>query len=433
MENRKDKLTAYIEEERTKEMELKEREITLETKTDLINDIIGPRRAGKTSLMRLEMKRLATKVNKGNIIYINFESRRLWPLTPEYFNDIIKIIYEEDLLKHGKVYLFLDEVQRIEGWEKYVRSIYDEFKGKIKIFLSGSTSKLTKSKLSYLLTGRHLTTIAFPLNFREFLRFKNIDFQKPITEQKEALIRKALKEYLSMGGFPEVVITKNESLIETLFLDIISRDIIPKAKNKEIIEDLAYFLCSNVGKPFTFSRFTKLLKERGLEISVPTLEKYFNLMKESFLFFDLDAFSYSVKQQLRAPKKIYCIDTGFVNFFGFKFSEDLGRVMENLVAIQLYRVVQQHPKMKLFYFKDYQQNEVDFVIKDGLKIEQLIQACHNIDDFETKRREVKSLINASKALRCNNLLVITNDYEAEEKIKGKKIKFVPLWKWLIEV
>ena len=175
-----------------------------------------------------------------------------------------------------------------------------------------------------------------------------------------------------------------------------------------------------------------ILKSRGINISVPTLEKYFNLMKEAFLFFDNTIFSYKVKDQLQYPRKIYCIDNGFINYFGFKFSEDAGRLMENSVAISLYRNSYQYPKKKIFYFKTALGEEVDFVIKEGLKVKQLIQVCDDINDTDTKEREVKALIKASKELKCNKLLVINDYYESEEKIKGKNIKFILLWKWLLD-
>ena len=430
MRNRKDKLRAYIEEERLKQAKgIKEREQGLKTETDLINDAIGCRRSGKTSLMKLEMKRLQEKFGQDSVYYINFENRRLYPLTSDYFNDLIQIIYEEG---NDKCFLFLDEVQRVKNWEKYVRSIYDEFKGKIKIFISGSSSKLIKSKTSYLLSGRHLTTAVFPLNFREFMAFNNISFEKPFTEEKESKIVKALKNYLSLGGFPETVLTKNEELIETLFLDIINRDISPKVKNKEILEDAAYFLCSNSAKLVSFSKLVKLLKSRGIKISVPTLERYFRLMKEAFLFFDFTIFSYKVKDQLQYPRKIYCIDNGFINYFGFKFSEDKGRIMENTVAINLYQLSLQHQKTNIFYFKSQRQEEVDFVIKEGTKIKQLIQVCYDTSNPDTKERETKALLKASEELKCNDFLIISHDKEGEEKIKGEKIKYTPLWKWLLE-
>ncbi len=431
---RKDKLRIYIEEERKKQAEgIRDRETKLKSETDLINDAIGCRRAGKTSLMKLEMKKLINKIGKKSVIYINFENRKLYPLTHEYFNDLIQIIYEDGILKQSKVYLFLDEIQRVKDWEKYIRSIYDEFKGKIKIFISGSSSKLTKTKMSYLLSGRHLTTVVFPLGLKEFLHFSNINSEKPITEEKEVIIKKAVRRYLSRGGFPEIVLTKNEELIETLFLDIINRDIAPKVKNKEILEEIAYFLCGNSAKLISFSKLVKLLKSRGVKVSVPTLERYFNLMKEAFLFFDFTIFSYKVKDQLQYPRKIYCIDNGFVNYFGFHFSEDAGRIMENAVAIELYKFSQQHPKIKVFYFKTFQQEEVDFVIKEGIRVKQLIQVCYNIEDEKTKQKEIKALLKASKELKCKNLLLITEDNEGEERIENRKIKHIPLWKWLLEI
>ncbi|MFQ6089425.1 MAG: ATP-binding protein [Candidatus Methanofastidiosia archaeon] len=433
MENHKDKLRIYLEEQWQKSLpEVKEREIKLKIEGDLINDIIGPRRAGKTYLMFFNIKKLLKKVERKAIIYINFESRRLFPLTTQYFNDLVEIIYEEDLLNRFKeIYLFLDEIQKIKELEKYLRSIYDEFKGKIKIFVSGSTSKLTKSKLSYLLTGRHLTTLVFPLSFNQFLRFKNFEYGKIITEEKKAKIKKFMREYLRLGGFPETVLSKDEEMIETLFIDIINKDIMPKVRNREIIEEIAYFLCSYTAKLTSFSKLSNLLRNRGVKISVPTLEKYFWIMKDSFLFFDTQIFSYKVKDQLQYPRKIYCIDNGFVNYFGFKFSEDKGRMMENTVAIELFRKCFESKKMKIFYWKSKEGKEVDFVLKEGLKIKQIMQVCYDISDYDSKKREINALVKASEELRCKNLLVITEDYEAKEEIKGKEIKFVPLWKWLL--
>jgi len=258
MKNYKDKLTEIVEEFWRKELPiLKEREIKVDLETELINDIIGVRRAGKSSLMILTI----SKLGKEKSIYINFENRKLLPLTEKYFDAIVELIYERDLLnKFKKLYLFLDEVQRIEGWEKYVRSIYDEFKGRIKIFISGSTSKLTASKLSYLLSGRHLTTYVFPLSFREFLSFKDFKIPKFFVEEDRAKIFGFLKEYIEFGGFPEVVLSsKKEEMLETLMLDIINRDVLPYVtKRKEVVEDFVYFLCSNSGKLLSFNKMAKL-------------------------------------------------------------------------------------------------------------------------------------------------------------------------------
>lgn len=445
MEDHKEKLRMIIEEYWRKELpEAKSRETRLKLGSDLINDIIGPRRAGKTYLMFLTLKELLESgVEKKATVYINFENRKLLPLTPEYFNDLIESIYGRRLLdSYEKIFVFLDEVQRIEGWENYVRSIYDEFKGKIKLFVSGSTSKLTRSELSYLLTGRHLTSHVLPLSFREFLLFKGLVFDRGnvkeyIIEEDISIIKEMLREYITFGGFPEVVLAEwnKEELLQTLFGDIISRDILAKlGKKREIGEEIAYFLCSNIGNLVSFTKLSGMLKNRGIKISVPTLEKYFSIMKEAFLFFDVQIFSYKVKDQLQYPRKIYAIDLGFANFSGFKFSEDAGRVMENLVAVELLRrrTLILNPVSEIYYWKDKQGREVDFVLKRGLKIEELIQATYASEKEGIEGREKRALIKASEELKCDNMLVITWDYEAEEEFRGKRIKFTPLWKWLLK-
>lgn len=438
MDNRKDKLRLVVEEYWRKEIPTAiERKIALKTESDLINDIIGPRRAGKTFLMFSTIQALLEgKVENEATIYINFENRKLLPLTPDYFNDLVEVIHARKLLeKHTKVYIFLDEVQRVEGWEKYIRSIYDEFKGRIKIFISGSTSRLTGSELSYLLTGRHLTTTVQPLSFGEFLLFKGFNLQPGyLIEEDIAVVKEYLREYLEFGGFPEVALTKTgkEELLQTLFTDIISRDILPKAKRRgEIVEDMAYLLCSNSGRLASFSKLTRTLGSMGVKVSVPTFEKYFSTMKEAFLFFDLKVFSYKVRDQMQYPRKIYCIDPGFVNFAGFRFSEDRGRLMENLVAVELLRRVSLKPVMELFYWKDQQHREVDFVVREGIKVRQLIQVTFAADRVGIAKREINALVKAGDELGCSELLVITWEYEGEDVVKGKRIVYRQLWKWLL--
>ncbi|MCZ7397664.1 MAG: ATP-binding protein [Candidatus Methanoperedens sp.] len=415
----------------------KDRVISLKIESDLINDIVGPRRAGKTYLMYFTIKKLLdTGIEKEATIYINFENRKMLPLTPEYFNDLINVIHAKSLFdKHKTIFIFLDEVQRIEDWEKYIRSIYDEFKGKLKIFISGSTSRLTESELSYLLTGRHLTTQVYPLSFREFLSFKGFYIKEYFIEEDLALIKEYFREYLEFGGFPEVALlgSGKEELIQTLFSDIINRDILPKAKRRgEIIEDLAYFLCSNSGKLASFSKLTGTLNSMGIKVSVPTFEKYFSIMKEAFLFFDLTIYSYKVKDRMQYPRKIYCVDPGFINFAGFKFSEDRGRLMENLVAIELQRTKSKSPLIEIFYWKDHQGREVDFVVRESLEVKQLIQVTNASIREEIQKREITGLLRAEEEFKCSDLLVITWEFEGEEMVDGKGIRYKPLWKWLLE-
>jgi predicted AAA+ superfamily ATPase len=425
MSNMDDKVEKVIRDYWDSELpEVKERELNPHLKEQLITDIVGPRRAGKTYLMFSIIKNLP----KNLTIYINFENRRLLPLKEQYFNEIVEFIYAEQLFKKNKkVYLFLDEVQRITGWERYVRSIYDEFKGKIKIFVSGSSANLLSQDYARLLTGRHLTCVVLPLSFREFLIFKDLKIEDQIvTEKEESLIKKYLKEYMTHGGFPEVVLGKQkDSILSQLFSDIVSRDILSRAeiRNENIMEELSDYCAANVSNLLSFGKMTRYFTSRGIKISKPTLISYFQYMKNAFLFFDNTIFSYKIKDQMQYPRKIYAIDCGFANLAG---TENLGRICENTVAIELFR-----RQADTYYWKSRSGEEVDFIIREGKRVRP-VQVCYDPEAYETKEREIKALINCMDEFKVKKAEVITFDYEDEEKIKNKLIHFIPLWKFLLQ-
>jgi predicted AAA+ superfamily ATPase len=410
---------------------LYERELKLSLEKNFINDIVGPRRSGKTYLMFLTIKKLQETVDKEATIYINFENRKLMPLKEDYFNSIIEFAYAEELFKrYETIYLFLDEIQRIEGWEQYVRSIYDEFKEKIKIFVSGSSANLLSKEYSKLLTGRHLTTQVMPLSFREYLKFKDfiLSDKKP-TEREEAKIKKYLIEYLQTGGFPDVVLGEDkETILSQLFIDIVSRYVLSRAgiRKENILDEFSYYLSSNVSNLLSFNNMNKYFTNRGVKISVPTLLNYFWHLKNAFLFFDSLIFSYKLKDQMQYPRKIYCVDNGITNLAGFKTSENFSRLYENTVAIELLR-----KGFDLFYWKARNQDEVDFVIKKGTKVTQLIQVCYEMEAMDVKQREVKALNKAMETFNLKEGLVITDKIIGEQQINGRKIVYKPLWKWLI--
>ena len=410
----------------------KKRDIELSLEKKFINDIIGPRRAGKTYLMFLTIKKIREKTDKKATIYINFENRKLIPLKDRYFNDIIEFIYAENLFEYYKtLYLFLDEVQRIEGWERYVRSIYDEFKDKIKIFVSGSSANLLSTEYSKLLTGRHLTTRVTPLSFKEYLVFKNIKItNKTPTEREESLIKKQLREYLKTGGFPDVVLGKEkEEILSQLFTDIVSRDVLSRIdiRKEDVVEEFSYYLASSVSKLLSFNKMKNYFTSRGMKISVPTLTNYFWHLKNAFLFFDSLIFSYTIKDQMQYPRKIYCIDNGIANIIGFKASENIGSIFENTVANELLR-----RDVKIYYWKNRQQEEVDFVVTHGTQVKQLIQVSYELETMDTKQREVKSLTKAMEAFQLKEGLIVTDNFADKEHIDGKNIVYIPLWKWLLE-
>lgn len=220
-------------------------------------------------------------------------------------------------------------------------------------------------------------------------------------------------------------------MIEKIYTDILTKDVIFRhnIKMRDELRKIANYLINNFSREFTYSSLKKISQVRHLY----TISNWVSYLEEAFLIFKLERFSFKLKQQVLAPKKIYCIDNGIISATGFRFSENKGRLMENLVFIEmLRRNSYRSANQEIYYWKDYQQREVDFLIKEGLTVRELIQVCYDIDDFNTKERELKSLIKASKDLKCNNLLVITWGYEGKEEFRSKEIRFIPLWKWLLQ-
>ncbi|MBU0496685.1 MAG: ATP-binding protein [Candidatus Thermoplasmatota archaeon] len=412
--------------------ELKQRDIVLSLEKHYINDIVGPRRSGKTYLMFLTIKKLLKTIPLHATIYINFENRKLLPLKETYFNDIITFIHAENLLNnHPTIYLFLDEVQRIEKWEHYIRSIYDEFKNQIKIIVSGSSANLLSTEYAQLLTGRHLTTQVTPLSFKEFLTFKNITIpSKKPTEKEAATIEKLFNEYLTYGGFPDVVLsTQKDDIISQLFTDIVTRDVQARIdiRKKDLIEEFSNYLASNVSNLLSFNKMNNYFNSRGIKTSVPTISTYFWHLKNAFLFFDTKIYSHTIKDQMQYPRKIYCIDNGIVNIVGFKTSQNMGSLYENTVANELHRCGH-----KIYYWKNKHHEEVDFVIIHGTQVTHVLQVCYTLTNNSTKYREVKALIKAMEAFNLTTGLILTEKYTDTEIIDNKTIIYQPLWTWLLK-
>ncbi len=388
-----------------------------------IKILTGVRRSGKSTLMYQIIDKLLTQeTNPENILFINFEDFRIRNLEVEVvFNEYIK-----EISPKGKVYLFLDEVQHSKDWWFFIRKNYD-LKKDISFFVSGSSSELLPREYSQLLTGRNISLEVFPLNFKEFLNFKKFPINenlKFITTEYENRILHLLKEYLVYGGFPEVVLKEKNFkniLLNQYFTDIINKDIVNRYDtNSTKTYDLAKYLLTNISNQFSF-RSARAATGLGME----TIEKYTAFILETKLVCFAPFFSYSLKTQHQYPKKVYSIDTGLRNAVSFKFSEDIGRLAENLVFIELKR-----RGKEVYYWKGKQ--EVDFVIKE-LTHNELIQVSWNIDDKKTRQREVNALLEGMNEFKLNYGLIITENYSGEEKIDEKTIKYVPLWKWLLQI
>ena len=400
--------------------------ISLITKTNQIICIAGIRRSGKSTLIKQIARQLIDQQNADTLI-VNFEDERFWQRDLKLLIDTYNT-YLEKVKPKGKPFIFLDEIQNIPEWERFARGVHE--RTGTKIIVSGSSSKLLSAELATLLTGRHIMFFVYPLSFKEFLIFKNI----PIANEIEILtnrttIKQMLDEYKEYGGFPEVVLSHDKQrILLGYFETMIVRDVIERfnIREREKIRTIAKFYLTNISSPISFNKISGFLN-----IPLTTVERFSGHLETANVVFFLKKFSFSFKEQEKAQRKIYSVDVGLSNTIGFRFSENLGKIMENIAAVELKRRQSFNPQIEIYYWKDYQQREVDFVVKKGLDVVQLIQICQDITSIGTKERETKSLIRAMKEFKLTEGLIITDDFESEEEIKGFKIKFVPMWKWLL--
>lgn len=409
-----------------------EREFNYELiKSKKIISLVGARRAGKTYLQFQLIKYLLKQgVPRENIIYFNFEDERLYPLNKDELSVFLPTYFENHTpAKNHKIYLFLDEIQNMPYWGKWVRRVYDKEKN-VKIFITGSSSKLLSREISSSLAGRTITVKIYPMSFKEFLKTKKTEFKlERLTNKQEAIIKKHLKEYVLYGGFPEVILEKEKTLILQGYYDsIFYHDIIERygVKNLKLLDLLLGLMISYSSRKISFTKLENIIKSMGYKVSKATLIEYANYAQKVFFLYLVPILSYKIKDQLQYPKKIYCIDTGLANALSMKFRKELWALYENLVFIELTR------RNKDIYYWKGEDVEVDFVIKEGVKVKEIIQVSYDISNEKTKKREIKGLLNAMQEFKLKKGLVITKDYENEKKINKKLIKYVPLHKWLLK-
>jgi len=398
-------------------------------KMDLVVSLIGIRRSGKSTLMLQFAKKLIAekKVSKNNILYVNFEDSRF---LGEHSLDLLNTIYEvylENLAPSKKPVIFLDEVQNIEGWEKFVRGLNE--RKEAKIFVSGSNAHLLSSEFSTVLTGRQLALTVYPLTFEEFLLFSNIKvISKLDLIDKKAKIKRAFAKYLKFGGMPKQALLKNDDdkflLLRNYFEDILNRDLISrfKIRQTEKLKTLTSFYFSNSSSLISYNKAAKFLK-----IPLNTVERFSEYLTYPYLVYFVNKFSFSLKEQAVNPRKIYVSDLGLRNAISFDFSENKGRLLENLVFLHLLKT-----EKEIYYYKTKDNLEVDFLVKEEKQIKLLIQVCLTMKNFGTKEREIKALVKAMKELKLKQALILTENEEDIIKVDNKKIEVMPVWKWLLE-
>lgn len=400
--------------------------VNLITKTNQIICIAGIRRSGKSTIIRQIAKQLIGQQNADTLI-VNFEDERFRQRNLDLLIDIYNT-YREKVKPKSTPFIFLDEIQNIPEWERFARGVHE--RGEAKIIVSGSSSKLLSAELATLLTGRHIMFFVQPLSFKEFLTFNEMSVENEIEILAHRIeIKQLLDEFREYGGFPEVVQSSDKQrILLSYFETLIVKDVIERfnIREREKIRTIAKFYLTNISSPISFNKISGFLN-----IPLTTVERFSDHLETANVVFFLKKFSFSFKEQEKAQRKIYSADVGISNAIGFRFSENLGKIMENIVAVELKKRQSFNPQIEIYYWKDYQQREVDFVVKEGLDVVQLIQVCHDVTNLETKEREVRSLVRAMKEFKLTKGLIITDDFEGEEEMKGFKIEYVPMWKWLL--
>jgi predicted AAA+ superfamily ATPase len=325
-------------------------------------------------------------------------------------------------------YLLLDEIQNLPGWELWVAKLYRRGNN---LIITGSNSKLLSGEMATSLTGRFVQITILPFSYAEVLAFNNIPTVSEISTEKAFLLQQ-LKEILIYGSFPETIKSRSmtRNYLSALYDSILLKDITKrfKVRNSNELYNLSSYLLTNYCNPFSVNQ---LVEDLNLG-SVNTAQKFCKYLTEPYLFFYLSRYNNKLKIMKKAPQKVYVIDNGFVAAQSFELSENKGRLLENLVFVELVRRGY-NTLQTLFYYRTRNDREIDFVCRNLHKIETLIQVSYDLQNPKTYKREISSLIEASAELNCSNLLILTWDEEKIAEENGVIIQIKPVWKWLLNI
>ena len=362
----------------------------------MVSVITGIRRCGKSTLLRQHMER-----NDQAFGFLNFEDPRVLSFVVEDFYKLMELFGPKIRC------LYFDEIQNVDRWEVFVRSLHDEG---YQVLLTGSNASMLSRELGTKLTGRYLPYELFPFSYPEFLTY---------TKRKRGVT--SFKKYLDEGGFPEFLRSGNREILHQLLRDIVNRDILVRygLRNSGTVMNILLHLISNVAKPYTYN---KLKNAYGVG-SANSISDYVQWFEDSYLIFSVPQFSWSAKSSSVNPKKVYVIDTGFARANSLSFSSDDGRLLENAVFLSLRRDAQE-----IFYFK--QQGECDFVIREKNKIVRVVQVCYEINS-DNQTREMNGLWEAMRFFDIDQGELVTLDQEDTLMREGKRIDLIPVWKWVV--
>lgn len=371
--------------------------------------ITGPRRAGKSTEALLMLKGT-------NFAYLNFDDAQLLNNWDENLvMDTLSMVYA------GYDYLLLDEVQNLPEWDLWVSKLYRQG---INMVVTGSNAKMLSSEMATLLTGRYIQIEMLPFSLQEFLGWNN-RVDSPIEVENSPTQTALIDDYLRLGGYPETIESRTltRNYLSTLFDSIIWKDVAKRHNIRNIndLNDLAMYLLSNFCNAFSAN---ELAEQLGMA-SVATTKKYMLYLAEPYLFFYLSRYNNKLKVMKKAAQKVYVVDNGFVSAKAFNLSENLGRLLENQVFVALLRKGYDTDK-SLFYYRSRNDKEVDFVTRQGPRVESLIQVCYDLSAERTLKREVDSMIECAGELGCRNLVIVTMSEERTIEKDGYEIQVVPI-------
>lgn len=407
-----------------------EAEVVHKASTNEIIFLKGVRRSGKSTILLNHIQNLIEGgTQKENILFVNLEDPRFASSLSLELLEEIKQAYLYYMNPQSKPYIFLDEVQNIDGFEKWLLKEYELRTSHL--FATGSNSKLLSKEIGTSLSGRYLDIQVSPLSFQEYLLFNNLVIEKPYDLiSKHTEVERHFERYMMHGGFPKVVLTEDvvlkEAELKSYFDSILLRDIVARYKldNFRILEQLSIFLLSSISNLVSITK----VKNR-LGVSHDLASRYMEYLENTYMIQSVPLFDWSLQKQYVNPKKIYSIDTGLSKRVSFEVGKRIGDMLENIVYLELKR---RHNE--IYYFKTAQGYEVDFLIKEYEQITNLVQVSQTLTDGKTKKRELRALVKASDELKHSeniNLLLLTMDESYTEVMDDKTIKVINILEWLI--
>jgi len=401
----------------------------LSPKLNKVITVIGPRRAGKTTYLFQMMRHLMEQgASNRDFIYVDFEDTRILPLDTTDLQYVLDAYLEMYGPEKDPV-LFLDEVQNVPNWEKFVRRVNDQG---LKTIVTGSTSRMLAREMASALRGRTLTYELFPFSFPEYLKSREVDPERQDVYGKGGhVIRQHFENYFFSGGFPEVALTGQSAphtgILHRYFDTVFYRDLIDryKIRNSALLRRWLNVLLAGIAAKISLSKMEKDCKSRGMRVSKATLSNFATYVEDIYFGFFVEIFSQSARTRQANPKKFYIVDLGLHNHLSVKFTENRGRLLENLVYLRLRR-----EGLPTFYYRSKSGGEVDFLVKDGKRIG-LIQVCHEMERMETFNRKKRALVEAMQELALETAQIVTFDSNSNLKENGQTIHIVPAWQWLL--